>query len=1470
MRKRYNIKSKLAGALAAVMVISMAAPVHPAYAAGYGDIVKLKFDPKNGPGIQLSSYGSVASAPAMEGDVFAASGKAGYPLTTSDNFAGLPTDTFGSGARPKVPNFDSVTWEGYSFDGWYADNGNKVETLPYAFPYDDVTTYNAVWRADSQSPYTFRVEHYRDFNAVRNEGDNTSGWPDDYNDPDLRKFFEPSWESIQMASNPISATYRRDIPGYKFKSVIIRNNLIRKYGEASGAGTEQEGGASINSSTHSVRGNMPNDDLTVAYRYEPDTAKKFLITVRYQDMDGNQIKAPDTRTLPVEADYVIEPAVIDSYLIAGGALTDGGTTDLDQMGIISAQDAGYNMNPSSYQFTGKMPNQAITFTYTYDLDPSFETMLRVRRVDNRGDSLSAEEMRTVQPGVPVDIDVERLGGYVYRPNIEWDDSLSDVSFDEVNGKLTVTPSLLGGTVTITYTEDVSDETYWAKVEFYNGQNGYFGGDTSPKFVKKSSSATLAQVTEGLMPTPSAHYSFDGWYQATSNGSNKTGPKLADDKVIVNSIKLFANFEETEGEWFDLQFAAGPHGTIDGSRRSHVMIGTRWSNLLLPDTHPDSFYTFGGWYDEQGNRMQDNQTINADQTYTARFIPIYLDDDGILAMPDAQGRVAGDGSGKVTISGANDSRRYALTNMDYEVIETKPGSQLRGGGFTGLNPCAGYYAYELDLNANPAVGTVLPDSLDPDTYSPPSRVTVPALGSNYNVQDDTAGTKQVIVEPAKAGTLYAILSMEGDVIQVPGADEDGWVTPSGSPRRVVFGGLETNQLYVVVAKQPGEDTAASDKILMGTQVAVIGSSQAQQDYTITVTNGGRITKIMRGGAVVDFDSDTSALVRAGDQISLDAETVNSRGQAFKQWSALIGDLTLADKTRRNPTITMPEGNLVLQANYYAPDTSGTATPGNASIDYTPKNGDVALDMSDERAEDLIGELTGNGSDREALQAGVDVLYTVKFNRRAPKASESNAVREEIGEDTVKVPWALTSTLTRQVGGSNKEIPYGVNTKPDIRVYAVLDGSSKGYMDYQLWNVDYLNDGYVCTEVPMEPDPNDEDSGFTGVVSFEANVESTYVLTYLQAHGVKIIDDKRSAEYLIKVRTDTALEDAEGFMNLDIFDDYTDPITGILWEYAGLGKTVSSTNLYDTSEPVTKNLTLHVIYQPADDAQWREARRKLLEEISIAQALKNNSSVSEENKAILGAAIDEALGVANREYRPSVEELLEAYDTLKAVVDSIASGGGHPDDPGGPDDPDDPNDPNDPNNPNGGGNGGGGGGGGGGGSRGSSGTGPGSKTGTFNDYKTYLAGTEGCWERADMDDTKWSFVLRSGSRLKNQWANIKYNDARQTCTYHFDPEGIMDYGWYMDAAGQWYYLNETLGADFGRLTMGWYWDAKAMRWYYLNQFTGGMVTGWQKLGEDWYFFNPDGLYGRPVGSLYLNETTPDGYPVDENGRWIRETP
>ena len=134
----------------------------------------------------------------------------------------------------------------------------------------------------------------------------------------------------------------------------------------------------------------------------------------------------------------------------------------------------------------------------------------------------------------------------------------------------------------------------------------------------------------------------------------------------------------------------------------------------------------------------------------------------------------------------------------------------------------------------------------------------------------------------------------------------------------------------------------------------------------------------------------------------------------------------------------------------------------------------------------------------------------------------------------------------------------------------------------------------------------------------------------------------------------------------------------------------------------------------------------------------------------------------------------------------------------------------------------------------------------------------------------FVLKSGARVKDSWVNVRYENSQQLYTYHFDSEGCMDTGWYQDSEGQWYYLVPDPGSEQGRLKIGWYFDQEAGKWYYLNQFTGGMLTDWQELGDGWYFLNPVSQPGHPYGSLYVGEITPDGYPVDENGRWIRETP
>ena len=62
------------------------------------------------------------------------------------------------------------------------------------------------------------------------------------------------------------------------------------------------------------------------------------------------------------------------------------------------------------------------------------------------------------------------------------------------------------------------------------------------------------------------------------------------------------------------------------------------------------------------------TILADHTYRARFTPVG-GDDGILCIPDGTGTIGNDGMGKIEISGANEARKYALTDSDGPVSYT---------------------------------------------------------------------------------------------------------------------------------------------------------------------------------------------------------------------------------------------------------------------------------------------------------------------------------------------------------------------------------------------------------------------------------------------------------------------------------------------------------------------------------------------------------------------------------------------------------------------------------------------------------------------------------------------------------------------------------------------------------------------------------------------------------------------------------
>lgn len=156
-------------------------------------------------------------------------------------------------------------------------------------------------------------------------------------------------------------------------------------------------------------------------------------------------------------------------------------------------------------------------------------------------------------------------------------------------------------------------------------------------------------------------------------------------------------------------------------------------------------------------------------------------------------------------------------------------------------------------------------------------------------------------------------------------------------------------------------------------------------------------------------------------------------------------------------------------------------------------------------------------------------------------------------------------------------------------------------------------------------------------------------------------------------------------------------------------------------------------------------------------------------------------------------------------------------------------------------------------------------------------------------QWKFMLNDGSCLRNQWAYIRnpYAVEGQPAEgwFSFDENGIMNYGWYLDTnTGLWYFMHRQSDGMLGTMREGWHHDDQDGRWYYLQPGSGEMKLGWQEIGGKWYYFNPsapqvtwnynqetggwtyNGSSSRPYGSMYQNETTPDGYQVDGSGAWV----
>ena len=108
----------------------------------------------------------------------------------------------------------------------------------------------------------------------------------------------------------------------------------------------------------------------------------------------------------------------------------------------------------------------------------------------------------------------------------------------------------------------------------------------------------------------------------------------------------------------------------------------------------------------------------------------------------------------------------------------------------------------------------------------------------------------------------------------------------------------------------------------------------------------------------------------------------------------------------------------------------------------------------------------------------------------------------------------------------------------------------------------------------------------------------------------------------------------------------------------------------------------------------------------------------------------------------------------------------------------------------------------------------------------------------EEKGWWFKRQDGSYPKSSWGYESYNG--KSYWYYFLDSGYMATGW-VDLNGSKYYLFP--GSD------GW---------------MGRMLTGWQWIDGYCYYFGTDS--GNNEGHLYRNEKTPDGYRVDNEGRWV----
>ena len=474
-----------------------------------------------------------------------------------------------------------------------------------------------------------------------------------------------------------------------------------------------------------------------------------------------------------------------------------------------------------------------------------------------------------------------------------------------------------------------------------------------------------------------------------------------------------------------------------------------------------------------------------------------------------------------------------------------------------------------------------------------------------------------------------------------------------------------------------------------------------------------------------------------------------------------------------------------------------------------------------------------------------------------------------EAAYKAAWGLDVSIERYVNG--RKVNRASASEASFNTYVQLGKRDVDMMDYQLYEIEEDDDtGIAVSLVPMDYEP--EETG--GLFTFTATEGSRYVMVYNRAYRLYFLNNTAPDiyRYWFKVRKEESPLDSyyeTEYAGIEEQLDYFISPAGAEYSYVGWSYRQDRYREFEPDRSITRKTYIYAYYDD-NEKEVDNTRRELEEAIREAIGISDDHFLKLGESKKLKEYIEAALEVLDREEpKATIDQLEEALFELKNKTEPykelLDNRYDHYDDQqkGGNK----------------------------GGSKGGGGGGGGSKQAPFAGTapESYLIGTNGNWVESTgpSGERQLSFVLNGGTSLSGMWARLKYPEGSRSGDsgwYYFDDKGIMQSGWICDKAGKWYYCNTEKESPYGKMVTGWRLDTRDGNWYYLDPLNGVMAQGWRNIDGKWYYFSPVGagvyaydpakqqwIYGggtgRPLGSMYKNEITPDGYQTDADGAWIQ---